>query len=368
VPPTITVFLFVKGTAAHPIEKMIVDAQCAAALDTLERIQPIKEIGKIVVATDDSKFAVRAARLGALVERDPKDHNFHWGKRLASLVEKYHPAIPFYIGGGSGVLMGTPDWYEVVKTVLNEQPIVVTNNFFSCDFAAWSPGDALARIQMPDLDNNLAFRLGEQAGLKFYPLPKNAATQLDIDTPTDLMTLYPHPGVGEHLRKFLKTIELDLSRVQRVKSFFKRRDATLLIAGRVSGSMANLLERATQCQWRVYSEERGMRASGREERNEVRSLLGFHLEQLGAKDFMRMLSQIANAAILDTRVLFAHQRLKPTANDRFYSDLLQPDKIADPFVRDLTAAARGASIPIILGGHSLVAGGMYAMIETSVVV
>lgn len=262
--------------------------------------------------------------------------------------------------------MRTEDWRQVVRSVLNEREIVVPNNFFSCDFAAWSPGDALARIDLPELDNNLAYRLGDQAGLKVYALPKNAATQLDIDTPTDVAALSFHHAVGDHMRAFLRGKPFDFSHVERVKSLFTSRGTAILIAGRVSGSVVQLLERSTQCQWRVFSEERGMRASGREERGEVRSLLGYYLEQVGAKNFMATLSRIANAAIIDSRVLFAHHGLKPSAPDRYYSDLLEPDRIADPFIRELTATARDASIAIILGGHSLVSGGIYALVESQI--
>ncbi len=359
-----TLFIFVKGTAASEIEDRVVQAQLAAALDTLERVRPIPEIGDIVVATANRDLAARAADWGARIEMDLPERDFHWGKRLAALVEKYRAAVPFYIGGGSGALMRTEDWRDVVQRVLSEREIVVPNNFFSCDFAAWSPGDALTRIDLPDLDNNLAYRLGDQAGLKVYALPKNAATQLDIDTPTDVATLSFHHALGAHMRAFLKGARFDSSRVEQVKSLFTSRGAAILLAGRVSGSVAQLLERSTQCQWRVLSEERGMRASGREERGEVRSLLGFHLEQVGAKNFMVALSRLANAAIIDSRVLFAHHGLKPSIPDRFYSDLLEPDRIADPFIRELTAAARDASIPVILGGHSLVSGGIYALVES----
>lgn len=367
-PPAITAFLFVQANATNPIEKLIVDAQCAAALDTLERLQSINAINELVIATNDSKFAVKAARLGAHVDMDEDDQNFSWGNRMRGLVAKYHPVIPFYIGGGSGVLMGVQDWGEAIQTLIANQNIVVTNNFFSSDFAGWTPPDALARIQIPDLDNNLAFLLGEHAGLKVHSLAKNAATQFDIDTPTDLMTIHSHPGVGNQLSKFLESQKMDVSRVRHIQSLFKKRDATLLIAGRVSGAMASLLEHATRCQWRIVSEERGMRASGREDRGEARSLLGALLERAGAAEFIALISQMAQAAIIDTRVLFAHHHLKPTAHDRFYCDLLEPEKISEPFLRDLATAARDAPIPILFGGHSLVAGGMYAMVETAFMV
>ena len=108
-----------------------------------------------------------------------------------------------------------------------------------------------------------------------------------------------------------------------------------------------------------------MRASGRQARGEVRSLLGYYLEEVGLERFFETLATMGQALFLDNRVLFAHRGLWPSAADRFHSDLRQPAQISDPFVRSLTEAAMAASIPVIMGGHSLVAGGMYAMVDAA---
>ena len=362
---TATLFLFVKGAATSPIENLVAQAQVAAALDTLEKMRTLPEIAEIVIATADADCAARAAALGARVEMDPPGADFHWGNRIAALVEKYRAAIPLYVGGGSGALMEVEDWRTLIRRVLDEPGTIVTNNLYSCDFAAWSPGDALTCIEPPALDNDLAFRLSEHTQLKVVALPKNAATQLDIDTPTDLLMIVFHRAVGKTLRAFLDMARLDTARVVQILPLVRNRDATLLIAGRVSASMSLFLERETRCQWRIFSEERGMRASGREARGEARSLLGFHLDQVGASRFFATLASLADAAIIDSRVLFAHRRLQPTAPDRFHADLLEPEQIGDPFVREFAAAARAASIPVLLGGHSLVSGGMYALVDAA---
>jgi hypothetical protein len=124
-----------------------------------------------------------------------------------------------------------------------------------------------------------------------------------------------------------------------------------------------ILRRRRPCQARVFSEERGLKASGREERGEGRSLLGFLLEEVGPERFFRTLSKLADLALIDSRVLFAHMRKWPTAQDRFLSDLLRAEEVQDPEIREFTAAAREAPIPVILGGHSLVSGGLYALVE-----
>jgi len=39
------------------------------------------------------------------------------------------------------------------------------------------------------------------------------------------------------------------------------------------------------------------------------------------------------------------------------------ESIADPWLRDFTTAAANAPIPVLLGGHGVVAGGLYALAE-----
>jgi hypothetical protein len=81
--------------------------------------------------------------------------------------------------------------------------------------------------------------------------------------------------------------------------------------------------------------------------------------------FFETLATMGQAVFLDNRVILAHRRLWPSAADRFHSDLRQSDQVTDPFLRALTEEAMAAPVPVIMGGHSLVAGGMYALIEAA---
>ena len=92
------------------------------------------------------------------------------------------------------------------------------------------------------------------------------------------------------------------------------------------------------------------------------SVLGALLERDGPGSLGTHLATLADAALIDTRVLLAHrsgadERAWPRAEDRFASDLLLPDAISDPWLRDLTRAAAEAPIPVLLGGHTLVGPG-----------
>jgi hypothetical protein len=58
-----------------------------------------------------------------------------------------------------------------------------------------------------------------------------------------------------------------------------------------------------------------------------------------------------------------HLKTMPSRADRFASDLYQVDAIEDPWLRAFTRAAKEAPIPILLGGHNVVSGGLYAIAE-----
>ena len=107
-----------------------------------------------------------------------------------------------------------------------------------------------------------------------------------------------------------------------------------------------------------------MRAEGRED-GRARSLLAYHLQQVGAERFFSEMAEMADAAFIYTRVIFAHMSLRPTRADRFLSDLWEYAEIADPFLREFTEATMKSRIPVLLGGHSLVAGGLMALTEVA---
>jgi hypothetical protein len=94
-----------------------------------------------------------------------------------------------------------------------------------------------------------------------------------------------------------------------------------------------------------------------------RSLLGEVLGSRSSGGLGAILAGLCDAALVDSRVLIAHERgvdeaAWPPAADRFASDLLLHERIGDPWLRDLTRDAADAPIPVLLGGHSLVGPGL----------
>jgi CTP:molybdopterin cytidylyltransferase MocA len=348
-----------------PPERMVSLARQAITLDLVERALSVPLLRPIVVSTNSTGLVHRLTQYPICVELDDPDDAFHFGRRLAELVSRHGMERCFYIGGGAGPLLPASDMASIAEAILSADRLLVTNNFYSSDFAAFSPASVLLEQPPPKNDNELAWLLGEDAGLPLHELPRSGATQFDVDTPTDLLTLTAHPGAGPHARKYLDGLDLDTSALDAALPLMLDRNATILVAGRVSSATWSYLERETACSARVLSEERGMRASGRLVRGEARSLLGYYLEAVGLERLFHELATLGQAIFLDNRVLFAHRRLWPSDADRFYSDLRRPDQVTDPFVRALTEAAMAAPMPVIMGGHSLVSGGMYALVEAA---
>ena len=136
------------------------------------------------------------------------------------------------------------------------------------------------------------------------------------------------------------------------------------------------------CRVRALVEERGLRAASRLAQSGAttgsrppRSVLGELLDRDGPETLADAVARLADAALIDTRVLLAHRHGAdesadapaaassgpwPPAEDRFASDLLLPSSIADPWLRALaqSAATTPADHPILLGGHTLVNGGL----------
>ena len=148
----------------------------------------------------------------------------------------------------------------------------------------------------------------------------------------------------------------------------RTRPRSCCVAGRIAGADLRAIEHGSRARTRVLIEERGLRTAslaaqrGRPNRRPPRSLLARLLERDGPERLGELVADHADGALIDTRVLLAARTGAdeagwPSAEDRFASDLLLPDRVGDPWLRDLTAAAADAPVPILLGAHTLVGPG-----------
>ena len=371
------------GGGETPVEQAVSAACRAAARDTIERALEAGAADHVVVATDRAEWAASLSDLPATIDLDKSRAPFQFGKRLAGVIERHHVRRAFYLGGGSAPLMDGAMLHAIADAVRHGDGLIVTNNIFSSDWAAFAPADVAVRCagQLRS-DNSLGWILSRQGGLTAREWPRSAETQFDLDTPTDLIIagsrvnqasrLQPvsspakasTPTIGPHLSAHVASLGWDDAYLRAARQALMTPAKQVIIAGRVPQSTWAYLESRTLCWMRVFSEERGMRASGRLADGLVRSLLADYFELVGLERFFAEMSELADAMFLDSRVILAARKRGawPSPADRFNSDLRRPDEIADPFLRDFTAAALAAPIPIVLGGHSLVSGGLLALL------
>lgn len=108
-----------------------------------------------------------------------------------------------------------------------------------------------------------------------------------------------------------------------------------------------------------------MQAAGRDASGTARTALGFLYDLVGSRDFFARMRELGDGMLFDSRVLFAHLGWRPSAADRFASDLFQPDAIEHAGVREFTQAAIDAGFPLLLGGQTLVSGVLWTMVDAA---
>ena len=352
------------GGRGTGVERALRRARQAAARDLIEQGISIPQLAPMIVVSDDGEWLETLEGLNLQLELTPPDQPFHFGRTLTGLIERYRLRGCLYLGGGSAPMLSSAVFLQVVEMVLSDPPVLVTNNLHSSDWAAFAPADAMSDLTpWLERDNALAWVWQEKTGHPVHVVPRTAATQMDIDTPFDLLALARHPALHRHLRTCLDQLDWPATHLDAALEVLRQDASHVIVAGRVSSWTWQLLEQRTRAWVRVFSEERGMRASGRQAQGEVRSLLSDYLELVGVERFFLCLGEMADAILLDSRVILASRGLWPCDADRFHADLLMDARVGDPFLRALTAAARSAPVPVVMGGHSLVAGGLGVLLE-----
>ena len=291
------------------------------------------------------------------VDRQPRGAAF--GARLDDLVASILGGLVL-LGAGSVARLRLPDAQRLVAAARGQGP-ALTNNRHSSDVLAIAEAGLLRGLDLEGGDNALPRRLAER-GVAVEELPARDRLAMDLDSPLDLALIALTPGVPPALRELTTDAGLTVPRLAELRALVAKPDAELLVFGRSSARTLAWLERRTACRIRFLAEERGLRTAPPDQRP-ARATLGRLLAARGPEALAEIVAELADGAILDSRVLFADRSGRdeagwPRPEDRYASDLLRPVAIADPWLRTLTASAAGARLPILLGGHTLVGPGL----------
>ena len=360
-------FLLMHHAAGESLRERLVDAARAATVrDTarsaleagFERVIVMATVGSAFVGLDGVEVVIDSVRRP-------------FGVRLKTLLAGATPEGLCYAGSGMP-LMTADDWRDLRGRIAAGE--TVANNLYSSDVLATGAPHALSRVPDGLGDNGLGLYLRDEAGFDVAVLPRSAAALLDIDTPADLAVLalcreVPHFAIGGALAALLSAGKpagddpaLVPSDLDTATGLLTQRGTDVLVIGRVGSAVWQALESETATRVRVVSEERGLRGRPDEQ---ARSLLGFHLGAVGPGQLVEALAELADAVFLDTRPLFAHLQWQPSRADRFASDAGDWRSIVHTELRAFTRAAVESRVPFVLGGHSLVSGGMLALIDAA---
>ena len=201
--PEISAVIMVGGAGESPQEQLVLAAQRASAIDLIGTLHS-QGVGRIVVAAPSVDWL--PGSLDVLRDEDPQGERFHFGQRLAALIERYGLEPVMYFGGGSaplldntvgGMIVGLLDRAGQSGVGGIPSHIVLTNNLNSSDWAAISRvGAALPIIRQASRDNSLAWLLQESGDYDVRVLAGvRPATSMDLDTPTDLALIAHHPDL-----------------------------------------------------------------------------------------------------------------------------------------------------------------------------
>jgi hypothetical protein len=337
----------------------VADARVIAARQTA-RAALTAGFEAVFIATDDpGAFAGLPPQVfvesdGTLASGEP----FSLDHQLRDLVRKHGLRRPAVMGSGAVPLLGEAEFRFIAEQLEQRDACMVTNNFFSSDLTAWTPGELIDSIRPFERDNQLPRRLRDDAGLAATLLPRTTATQFDLDTPADLCVLALQES-DTPLVAHCRELALPTERYRAAGKVFCNPQGEVIVAGRAGSQAWQYLERETACRVRFISEERGMAAAGANHR--ARSLLGYMIEDVGVTRLFERFAEMGDAVVIDCRVIEAHLGLSPSREDRFQGDLYSAGRIVDGQLRELVAAANAATIPVLLGGHSLVSGGLMAL-------
>lgn len=337
-------------------ENLVTEGRRVAALDLIEKINRAG-LSRILLVTEASEARFFEER-GVEEIRVPDGERFHFGEEMKRVIDGEDLDGILYFGGGSGLLFPEKG-IERLSSFLEERGTgAVFNNFYSCDFAAIAGAEGLLSLDLPPIDNPLGFALAE-AGIPCYTLDRSLATDFDIDTPTDLILLKESGRGGERILDFLSSVSIEHPHLKGILSLLTDRSARILIIGRINPGTWSKFERAVASRTSGVIEGRGMRSSP----DGAEYLVNRILRRDGIRTFFNDLARSADGALIDTRPLLAENGQLPGPADRFASDLLRPEGVEDPLWREFTAVALGSPIPVILGGHSLLSGGLHLLAE-----
>jgi len=361
---TVSAVIFEGSQPKSKVEEMMVRVRQAALLDNLEKMNHVPYLDRIYLYTNRPELVDPAKNLGAEVSlNSTAADDFHFGRELQAAIKEHDLDRVFCLNGAGSPLIKIEEINMICHKLLNSEQFVYTNNTQSVDLIAFTVPEEIERVELPAMDNSLAMTLRDQLGLSMELMPHTLGLLFDIDTPSDLLVLGAGPFAGPHTRAALKSLDFNYENLDQAKAVLQEEYEDIVLIGRVGAPIIERLNALLKLRLRVFSEERGMKSLGRIESGAVVSLLGLLIDHAGLETFFNYLARVARCAFIDSRVLMYHYHYDFNDQQRFLSDLGLWQEIEHPWLKEFTRLAVESPIPIILGGHSLISGSLWALTD-----
>jgi hypothetical protein len=361
--PLVVIFHHPRPADEPPLTRLLRDAQDAVAANHA-RLFERAGAGAVLQVWGD--------------EEEPRERRT-FGERLMAVAEAERPDGGLIVlGAGAVPLLRRADAKRLVAAASGQELLALTNNRYSSDVCAISHVAVLDALPPLPSDNALPRWLESRARVTVRELPARNRLAIDLDSPIDIALAALHPSAPGAVRAVASDRALSIPRLADLRALTQDPRRELVVLGRSSGRTLRWLERNVRCRVRFLAEERGLRASsplasdpddeGPIGARPPRSTLGRLLEARGPAALAPTIAELADGAIIDSRVLMADrlgadEAVWPPAEERFASDLQQVDRLEDPWLRTLTISAAGAALPILMGGHTLVGPGVRLLLR-----
>src|SRR5512136_467313 len=132
--------VFASGAApSRPLLRQMHVVRQACARDLLERAIETQSFDPIIVATGDRVWAASLGQLPVTIDLDGDDGPFHFGRRLAGVIDRFQLTRLLYMGAASAPLLTAADLAQIAAAARQHDRGVIANNINSTDWAAITP-------------------------------------------------------------------------------------------------------------------------------------------------------------------------------------------------------------------------------------
>src|SRR5512135_74777 len=125
--------------SSSPLSQSMRQIRQACARDILLRARQSGQFDPVIVAGDAPEWFATLGDLDVIVDPDHSDESFHFGRRLAALIDRYQFDRVLYMGAAAAPLLTRDHLSEIAAAIRSQERVVICNNIYSSDWAAISP-------------------------------------------------------------------------------------------------------------------------------------------------------------------------------------------------------------------------------------